>query len=35
MKFDLHCHIKGGSIDSSIEIDEYVNILRQKGLQEC
>lgn len=31
MKFDLHCHIKGGSIDSSIEIDEYVNILRQKG----
>ena len=31
MKFDLHCHIKGGSIDSSIDIDEYVNILRSKG----
>ncbi|MBF1139300.1 MAG: PHP domain-containing protein, partial [[Eubacterium] sulci] len=31
MKFDLHCHIKGGSIDSSIDIDEYVKILRSKG----
>lgn len=31
MKFDLHCHIKGGSIDSRVSMDRYIEILRQQG----
>ena len=33
MKIDMHCHIKEGSIDSKVSLDEYITILKQKGFQ--
>ncbi|MDD4376723.1 MAG: PHP domain-containing protein [Eubacteriales bacterium] len=31
MKFDMHCHTKAGSIDSKVSIENYINILKEKG----
>lgn len=33
MKIDMHCHVKEGSIDSKIGIEEYITILKKKGFQ--
>lgn len=33
MKIDMHCHVKEGSIDSKVSLDEYISILKQKGFQ--
>lgn len=31
MKFDMHCHVKEGSIDSKVPLEDYINILKSKG----
>lgn len=31
MKLDMHCHVKEGSIDSKVSLDEYITKLKQKG----
>lgn len=31
MKFDMHCHTKEGSLDARVPIQEYIEILKQKG----
>lgn len=31
MKFDMHCHVKEGSIDSKVSLDEYITILKEHG----
>lgn len=31
MKFDLHCHIKGGSIDSRVSLEKYIELLKEHG----
>lgn len=31
MKFDLHCHTKGGSIDSRIPLTRYIQLLKMQG----
>ena len=31
MKIDMHCHVKEGSIDSKVGLDEYITILKQHG----
>lgn len=28
MKFDMHCHIKGGSIDSRVTLERYIELLQ-------
>lgn len=33
MKIDMHCHVKEGSVDSRIGIEEYITILKKKGFQ--
>lgn len=33
MRFDMHCHTRKGSLDSKIDIQDYVRILKQKGFQ--
>ena len=33
MKIDMHCHVKEGSIDSKVSLDEYIRILKSKGFQ--
>ncbi|MGC4020181.1 MAG: PHP domain-containing protein [Muricomes sp.] len=33
MKIDMHCHVKEGSIDSKVSVDEYITILKNKGFQ--
>lgn len=33
MKIDMHCHVKEGSIDSKVSLDEYITILKSKGFQ--
>ena len=30
MKIDMHCHVKEGSIDSRVGIEEYIEILKKK-----
>lgn len=32
MKIDMHCHVKEGSIDSKIPIEEYITKLKEKGI---
>ncbi len=34
MKIDMHCHVKEGSIDSRVGIEEYIEILKKKGFRE-
>ena len=31
MKIDMHCHVREGSPDSKIGIDEYITILKANG----
>lgn len=31
MKFDMHCHTKGGSIDSSVSVERYIELLSAQG----
>lgn len=31
MKLDMHCHVKEGSVDSKVSLDEYITILKEKG----
>ena len=31
MKIDMHCHVKEGSPDSKISLDEYITILKANG----
>ena len=33
MKIDMHCHVKEGSIDSKVGVEEYITILKQHGFQ--
>lgn len=33
MKLDMHCHVKEGSIDSRVSLDEYITILKEQGFQ--
>lgn len=33
MKIDMHCHVKEGSIDSMVGVEEYITILKKKGFQ--
>ena len=28
MKLDMHCHVKEGSIDSKVSLDEYITKLK-------
>ncbi len=32
MKIDMHCHVKEGSIDSKVPIEEYITRLKEKGI---
>ena len=32
MKLDMHCHVREGSIDSRIAIEEYIRRLQEKGI---
>ena len=31
MKFDMHCHVREGSIDSHVRLKEWIAILQEKG----
>lgn len=31
MKLDMHCHVKEGSIDSKVGLDEYITKLKEEG----
>lgn len=31
MKFDMHCHTKEGSVDAKVSVEEYIQILKEKG----
>ena len=31
MKLDMHCHVKEGSVDSRVSLDEYITALKEKG----
>ena len=31
MKIDMHCHVKEGSIDSKVGLDEYITKLKEQG----
>lgn len=33
MKLDMHCHVKEGSVDSRVSLEQYISILKQKGFQ--
>lgn len=33
MKIDMHCHVKEGSPDSKISLDEYITILKANGFE--
>ena len=31
MKLDMHCHVREGSVDSRVSLDEYITTLKKKG----
>ena len=31
MKLDMHCHVKEGSIDSKVSLDDYITKLKENG----
>lgn len=33
MKIDMHCHVKEGSLDSKVSVEEYIMLLKAKGFQ--
>ena len=30
MKIDMHCHVKEGSVDSRVSVEEYITNLKKK-----
>ena len=32
MKLDMHCHVKEGSIDSKVSLDEYITKLKENAV---
>ena len=34
MKIDMHCHVKEGSIDSRVTLEEYIMTCKEKGMKE-
>ena len=32
MKIDMHCHVKEGSIDSRVTLEEYIMTCKEKGI---
>ena len=32
MKIDMHCHVREGSIDSKVPIEEFIKKLQSKGI---
>ncbi len=32
MKIDMHCHVNEGSIDSKVRLEEYITLLKSKGV---
>ena len=30
MKIDMHCHVKEGSIDSKVSLEDYITLLKKK-----
>ncbi len=32
MKLDMHCHVKEGSIDSKVSLEEYITKLKEQGI---
>lgn len=32
MKIDMHCHVKEGSIDSKVSLEDYIRKLKERGL---
>ena len=32
-EIDMHCHVKEGSIDSKVGVEEYITILKKHGFQ--
>ena len=35
MKIDMHCHVKEGSIDSRVSVDEYICLLYTSRAASC
>ena len=35
MKIDMHCHVKEGSLDSRVTLEEYVQTCKEKVIQKC
>ena len=33
MKIDMHCHVREGSLDSKVGVEEYIMLLKAKGFQ--
>lgn len=33
MKIDMHCHVKEGSVDSRVSLEEYITLLKEQGFQ--
>ena len=33
MKIDMHCHVKEGSIDSKVSLEDYITLLKKKEFQ--
>ena len=33
MKIDMHCHVKEGSVDSRISVEEYISLLKEQDYQ--
>ena len=31
MKLDMHCHVKEGSLDSKVSLEEYISCLKSQG----
>ena len=31
MKIDMHCHVREGSPDSKVSLEEYIRILKDNG----
>ncbi len=32
MKIDMHCHVREGSVDSRVSLDEYITTLKRKRI---
>lgn len=34
MKIDMHCHVKEGSIDSKVSLEDYITLLKRRDFRE-